>query len=115
MANEGRRVRVRATEHLEEMLAAALLVARQAQRRDQHREENLLARKRPADRLALEFLQEENALLVHGIEPAREHRLEKLFLGTEVVVDRGEVHVRRGGKLPQARRVHTVVPATDFF
>ena len=57
----------------------------------------------------LEARQQRDPLLVHGIEPAREHGLEQLFLAAEVVVDRGKVHAGRGGDLPQRGRLEAVL------
>jgi hypothetical protein len=109
MTDERRRVRVRAPDQAQEVLPAALLVARELERGDEHGEEDLFAGRRPPDGLALDLLQQLDALLVHGIEPAREHRLEKLLLGPEVVVDRGEVHPGGGGEAAQARRLEPVL------
>src|SRR6185503_6549308 len=114
MADEGRGVRIGAAQEAQEILATAPLVAREAQRRDQHREEDLLDAQRTSARLALHALEELDALLVHGIEAAREHRLEKLFLASEVVVDRREVHARRGGEAAQARRLEAVLHELRF-
>ena len=94
VADEGRGIGIGAAQQAQEVLAAALLVAREAQRRDQHRREDLLAGHGPVARLALEPREQVDALLVHGVEAAREHRLEELFLRAEVVVHRGEVHAR---------------------
>src|SRR6185369_6063330 len=59
-------------------------------------------------RLALDTVQQLDALLVERIEPACERHLEELFLAAEVVVDRREVHARRGRELAQARRLEAV-------
>jgi hypothetical protein len=53
--------------------------------------------------------EELDALVVHGIETAREHRLEELFLGPEVIVDRREVHAGRRRELPEAGGLEAVL------
>src|SRR3974390_1084006 len=83
LPDERRRIGIRAAEELQEILAAALLVARELERRDQHREEDLLAGKGLAARFALEAFQQLDALLVHGIEAPAQRRLEELLLAAE--------------------------------
>ena len=60
-------------------------------------------------RVVLEAREQREALLVHRIEPARQHRLEELFLAAEVIVDRGEVDAGRGRDLAQRRRLEAVL------
>src|SRR5258708_40031391 len=62
MADEGRRIGVRAPDQAQEVLAAALLVARELERGDEHREEELLAGERPSGRFPLDALEELDAL-----------------------------------------------------
>ena len=109
MADERRRIRVGAAQQPEKILAPALLVAREAQCRDQHRGEDLLHAHGARARFALELLQEFDALGVHGIEPSREDRLEQFFLGAEVVVHGGQVHAGRGSEAAQARGLEAVL------
>src|SRR5258708_27740398 len=110
VADERCRIGVCAPQEPEEVLAAALLVARELERGNQHREEDLLAREWAAERLALDSLEQDDALLVHRVEAAREDRLEELFLGPEGIVDRREVDACRGGAPPQAARPHPAPP-----
>ena len=76
-------------------------IARELERGNEQRGEDALARRaasrRPTRARAVE---QRDALLVHRIEPAREHRLEQLFLAAEVIVDRGEVDPRCGSDQP---------------
>src|SRR5208282_6028980 len=91
------------------ILAAALTIARELQRRDEHGGEYLLAGQRLGRRRVLEAGQERDALLVHRIEAARENRLEQVLLAAEVIVDRGEVDARRRRDLAQRRRLKAVL------
>jgi len=109
MPDEGRGIGVGAAHQAQEVVATALLVARELQGRDQHREEDLLAGQRAARGFPLDAPEELDALLVHRVEPAREDRLEELFLRAEVVVDRGEVHAGGRGEAAQARRLEAVL------
>jgi hypothetical protein len=52
--------------------------------------------------------------LIHRVQPSRQHRLEQLFLASEVIVDGGEVDIRGGGDRPQARRLETVLHEKRF-
>ena len=81
-------------------IAAALGIACEPQRGDEHRRENLLAGQRLRGRFVLEARQQREALLVHRVETAREHRLEEIFLAAEVIVNRGQVDIRRSRNLP---------------
>jgi hypothetical protein len=84
---ERRRVGVGAAEQAQEVLAAAFRISRQLERRDEHRGEDSIARQRIGRGFALERGQQVEALLIHRVEPAGEHRLEELFLAAEVIVD----------------------------
>ena len=80
LADERRGIGVRAAEQAQEVLAAALRIARERQRRQQQRAQDPFARQRPSARLRFEARQQLEARLVHRVEPARQHRLEQLLL-----------------------------------
>ena len=84
-------------------------VPREPQRGDEHRRQDALARDGVRRGLVLERAQEVEPLLVHRVEPSREHGLEQLFLAAEVVVDRREIDAGRGRDRAQARRLEAVL------
>ena len=90
-SDERRGIGVRASEEAEKILAAPFGVAREPQRRHEHRRQDAIAGQCRFPGFALECRQQVEALLVHRIEPPRQHGLEQHFLAAEVVVDRREV------------------------
>ena len=107
--DERRGIGVRASQEPEEILAAPLGVAREPQRRHEHRRQDAIAGQRRLPGFALERRQEVEAFLVHRVEPPRQHGLEKLFLAAEVVVDRRQVDTGRSRDRPQARGLEPVL------
>src|SRR6185437_1526195 len=108
-ADERRGVRIRASEKAQEVLAAALVIAREPQRRDEERHHDPFARQRPAPGARFQRGEKLQTRQVHWIEAPRQHRLEKLLLAAEVIVGRGEIHVGRGGDRTQARCLEAVL------
>ena len=109
LADERRRVGIGAAQQAQKIAAAAFGVPCKQQRGDQHRRQDLLARHRVGRRRLLERGEQIDPRLVHRIEPARQHRLEQLFLAAEVVVDRSKVHPGGSGDQPQRRRLEAVL------
>src|SRR5438045_1617095 len=52
--------------------------------------------------------------MIHRIEPARENRLEQLFLATEVIVDRRKVHTGCSGDRAKAGGLEPVLHEEAF-
>jgi hypothetical protein len=106
--DERRRIGVGTTEQAQEILSAALSIARELERRDEHRRQDALARQHVRRRLALEARQKCDALAVHRIEASRQHGFEQLFLAAEVIADGGEVDLGQRRDLAQRRRLEAV-------
>src|SRR5450759_5294669 len=106
IADEGRGIGVSAPQQTQKVLPAALVIARQPERGDEHGGKNFFAsqRRRAAAKLgaALELAEKLHALPIHGIEAARKYRLEQLFLGAEMVIDGRKIDPGRSGDQAQA-------------
>ena len=100
MAQHRRGIDVGAAEQAQEILAAAPGIARDGERRNQHRREHSLATCGLVG--ALVFLEQGNALFVQRVQAPREHRAEQLALAAEVIIDRRQVDLGLGGHQAQA-------------
>src|SRR6202012_5137298 len=90
VANERRGIGISAAQQTQKGLAAHSRVARQTQRRNEHRAEHVLAGQTCAEH-GVETIEQLEPLLVEPIEPARQHRMNQRFLAAEVIVDRRQI------------------------
>lgn len=109
VANESGGVRISAAEQAQKSFAADARIAREPQRRNEHRAEHMLTGQTLAEH-PVEAFEQLHPLLVEAVETARQHRVNQRLLAAEVIVDGREVDL--GARSDLAQR-HGLVSTID--
>ncbi len=107
VVNDARALGERSPQKTHEPLASQGAVVAELQGRLDESGYQAVQRHRLIAELALQRTQRIQARLVHGLHPARKHRVDQCFLGPEMVVDRGQIDLCRRRDGAQRRRIET--------